>query len=437
MDIQKTTADQLKMFPSSEKITVSLYPHQRKAIDELRTGSILCGGVGSGKSRTGLGYFYKNVCGCEMKKGRSEDEYEFSKMMMSPRNLYIITTPRKRDTREWDEELSIFGLSRNQKMNPYMINVTVDSWNNVGKYVDVQDAFFIFDEQRAIGSGAWGKALIKIAKTNDWIMLSATPGDVWMDYCTVFVANGFYKNKTDFVRRHVIYDRFAKYPKIKKYFDTDVLEELRDRILVTMPVKRDVIKKHKYVCVSYPEEAYADVAKRRWNIFKNEPCRDAGELCRVFRRIVNSDPSRVKALEDIVRDKKRVIVFYTHDYERELIRKMCKRNKFTIGEWSGHRHDIIPPTDEWVFLVQYTAGSEGWNCVKTDTIVFYSQSYSYKAMIQAAGRTDRINTPFDTLYYYHLITTSSIDDGIKKCLDHKRDFNAKAFEPKQLSFAIT
>ncbi len=425
-DIQRTS-DQTILFRSTSKMIVSLYPHQRSAIDRMASGSILCGGVGSGKSRAGLGYYYKDVCKCDMIPAGKDGAFEFSKTMGKPTNLYIITTPRKRDTFEWDEELNAFGLSRDSKINPYLIEITVDSWNNIGKYVDVEGAFFIFDEQRAVGSGAWAKSMIKISKKNDWIMLSATPGDVWMDYCTVFVANGFYKNKTEFVRRHVIYDRFAKYPKVSRYVDTEHLESLRRKILVTMPAKRDVLKKNETVMVSYSEEAYRKVSQERWNVFTNEPIRDAGELCRTLRRIVNTDPSRVEALADIVRKRKRVIVFYNYDYERALIKKMCKENRFRLGEWSGHKHDAIPETESWVFMVQYTAGSEGWNCTDTDTIAFYSQSYSYKAMTQASGRTDRINTPYDTLYYYHLMSVSSIDNAIKKCLDRKQDFNAKGF----------
>ena len=371
-----------------------------------------------------------------MRSKYEDGEYkcEFSETMSTPKNLYIITTPKKRDTLEWDEELSYLNLSRDSSLNPYLITIVVDSWNNIGKYVDVEDSFFIFDEQRAVGSGAWAKALIKIARKNQWILLSATPGDVWMDYCTVFIANGFYKNKTEFIRRHVVYDRFVKYPKVKRYLDTDHLERLRDKILVTMPVKRNIIKKNIYVPVMYNIEAYDMVRKERWNPFESRPARDAGEICRVLQRIVNCDSSRVEALISIVKTKKKVIVFYNFNYERELIRKAARKNRIRIAEWSGHRHDSIPKTEEWIFLVQYTAGSEGWNCIETDTIAFYSQSYSYKAMIQAAGRIDRINTPYHTLYYYRFMSKSSIDESIKKCLDRKKDFNARGFARNERLF---
>ena len=321
MDVRKQTS----LFRSNAMVRVDLYDHQRSAIDRLGTGSILCGGVGSGKSRTALAYFYRDVCGVSMSKEKFCDDfgegYEFDHVMGSPKNLYIITTPKKRDSLEWDTELSFFELSRDSKLNPYLLEVHVDSWNNIGKYKDVKDAFFIFDEQRAVGSGTWGKALISIARKNQWIMLSATPGDVWMDYCTVFVANGFYKNKTEFVRRHVVYDPYAKYPRIKKYIDTERLERLRDRILVTMPVERHILKKKIYVPVKYNAKVYKTITKNRWNIFESAPIKDAGEYCRVVRRLVNTDPTRPQALLDILQSKKKIIVFYSYNYELDILKE--------------------------------------------------------------------------------------------------------------------
>ena len=430
---------QTSLFRSNAMVRVDLYDHQRSAIDRLGTGSILCGGVGSGKSRTALAYFYRDVCGVSMSKEKFSDDrgegYEFDSVMGSPKDLYIITTPKKRDSFEWDAELANFELSRDSNLNPYLITVQVDSWNNIAKYTKVKNAFFIFDEQRAVGSGTWGQSLIAIAKKNQWIMLSATPGDVWMDYCTVFIANGFYRNKSEFVRRHVVYDPYAKYPRIKRYIDTERLERLRDRILVSMPVERHILKKKIYVPVEYNKKVYREITKKRWNIFESAPIKDAGEYCRVVRRLVNSDPTRLEALGRIVESRRKVIVFYSNDYERELIHRFAKKNKILIREWSGHRHDELPDTDEWIFLVQYTAGAEGWNCITTNTVVFYSQSYSYKAMTQAAGRIDRLNTPYSTLYYYYLISQAPIDGTIKKCLDRKKSFNVRGFVKNlQLSF---
>ena len=72
-----------------------------------------------------------------------------------PKDLYIITTAKKRDTLEWEGELSPFLLSTNPDVNLYQNKVVIDSWNNISKYKDITDAFFIFDEQRVVGSGTW------------------------------------------------------------------------------------------------------------------------------------------------------------------------------------------------------------------------------------------------------------------------------------------
>lgn len=395
--------------------------YQLDAIDNLRNGSILCGGVGSGKSRTSLGYYYKQ-CGGDPRS----DTYV---KMKNPLDLYIITTARKRDTLEWEGELPVFLMSKNPAVSIYKNKIVIDSWNNVKKYEDVKNAFFIFDEQRVIGSGAWVKAFLKIAKYNQWILLSATPGDTWQDYITVFIANGFYKNRTEFIREHVVYSRFSKFPKVDKYINTGRLIRLRNRILVDMDFDRKTISHHKDVFVRYDTSTYHDVMKNRWNVYKNKPIINAGELCYTLRKVVNTEPDRLNKVLDIFYKHGRVIIFYNFDYELDMLRSLVDMidKDVKLAEWNGHKHQPIPESKEWLYFVQYTSGAEGWNCIKTNCIVFFSQNYSYKVMEQAAGRIDRLNTPFPELYYYHLKSKSKIDLAISRAILQKKNFNERKY----------
>lgn len=401
---------------------LKLRDYQLDAIDKMKTGCILNGGVGSGKSLTSLSYYY-------IQQGGSKTFVQGGKYikMKDPKDLYIITTARKRDTMEWEGELAPFLLSIHPEVSAYKNKVTVDSWNNVQKYKDVKGAFFIFDEQRVVGSGAWVKAFLKIAKVNDWILLSATPGDTWSDYIPVFLANGFYKNKTEFLREHAVYSRFTKYPKIEKFINTGRLLKLRRSILIDMDFKRDTIPHHEDVYVHFDMTTYKDITKRRWDIWKDEPIQNASGLCYALRKVVNTHESRCIKLLEIFKDHPKMIVFYNFDYELDILKKLSYGPNVTVAEWNGHKHEPTPTTDSWVYLVQYTAGAEGWNCITTDTIVFYSQNYSYKIMHQSAGRIDRLNTPFKDLYYYHLKTRSGIDLAIAKALKYKKKFNENSF----------
>lgn len=398
-------------------MAIELYDHQKKALAKMRNGCILNGGVGSGKSITALAYYFTQ-------QGGKLDPFEY---MRSPKDLYIITTARKRDTLEWQKDMLPFLMSTNPKHNKiYGNKIIVDSWNNIGKYSDISGAFFIFDEQRVVGSGTWVKAFLKIARGNDWILLSATPGDKWEDYIPVFLANGFYKNKTEFTREHIVYSSYTKFPKVDRYLGTARLERLRDRILVDMDFDRKTVQHHEDVYVSYDIPKYKDAIRTRWNPYKDEPIEQASGLCYVLRRIVNEDISRQTALLDIVADHPRVIIFYNFDYELDILKNLVYINDgdcLDIAEWNGHKHQPIPESDKWVYLVQYTAGAEGWNCIKTDTIIFYSQNYSYKIVQQATGRIDRLNTPYTDLYYYHLKSRSGIDLAISKALKEKKKFN--------------
>ena len=402
---------------------MKLRDYQLDAVKHMKNGCILNGGVGSGKSLTSLSYYY-------LKNSGDEDFLnggQYVPMNDPPKDLYIITTARKRDTLEWEGELAPFLLSVHPENNSYSNKVIVDSWNNIQKYKDVKKSFFIFDEQRVVGSGAWVKAFLKIAKVNEWILLSATPGDTWMDYIPVFLANGFYKNKTEFIREHVVYSRFCKYPKVDRYINTGKLLRLRREILIDMSFKRETVQHHKDIYVDYDAKMYKDIMRRRWDIWKDEPITNASGLCYALRKVVNTHPSRLESLVNIFSKHNKIIVFYNFDYELELLKDVYYGRNVKVAEWNGHKHEPIPKNKKWVYLVQYTAGAEGWNCIETDTIVFFSQNYSYKIMHQSAGRIDRLNTPYTDLYYYHLKTHSGIDLAISRAIKSKKKFNEKAF----------
>ena len=402
---------------------MELRDYQLEAIGKMKNGCILNGGVGSGKSLTSLSYYYlQNGGSLEFLSGK-----DYIPMPNPPKDLYIITTARKRDTFEWEGELSHFLLSTHEELNKYDNKVIVDSWNNIQKYKDVEDAFFIFDEQRVVGSGAWVKAFLKIAKKNQWILLSATPGDTWSDYIPVFIANGFYKNKTEFMREHAVFSRFSKYPKIEKYIGTGKLIRQRREILVDMKFERETVQHHYDIYVEYDNKLYKDVMKRRWDIWNDEPIINASGLCYALRKIVNSHESRSTKLLELFETHQKMIVFYNFDYELEILKSLYFGEGVIIAEWNGHKHEPTPTGNQWVYLVQYTAGAEGWNCITTDTIVFYSLNYSYKIMHQSAGRIDRLNTPYKDLHYYYLKSRSGIDLAIERALNDKRKFNESSF----------
>lgn len=373
-----------------------LYPHQKEAVEKMHNGCLLCGGVGSGKSITSLYYYFYKECG----------------VIKLP--LYIITTARKRDTAEWYTECLRF---------PGLKPVAVDSWNNIGKYANVRNAFFIFDEQRVVGKGKWSKMFIRIAKNNKWILLSATPGDTWLDYIPVMIANGYYRNRTDFLTQHVVFNPYVKYQQVQKYINCDKLVWIKSKILVDMELIRHTERHVEYIECGYDKELYKKVMKHRWDIYEDCPIENVSRLCSIIRRIPNESASRQVALINLVREHPKCIIFYNFDYELDIIKESLNGTDMVLAEWNGHRHESIPDSDRWAYLVQYTAGSEGWNCVETNVVIFYSLSYSYKTTEQAMGRIDRLNTPFKDLFYFFLVSRAPIDIAIRRCLARKKDFN--------------
>ncbi len=392
---------------------VDLYDHQKSAIEKLKPGSILVGGVGSGKTLTALVYFFEKICyGKIMQNGHND----YSPMRLK-KDLYVITTAKKRDSLDWVKEASHI---------PLKIKM-VDSWNNIAKYASIKDAFFIFDEQRVVGAGAWVKSFLKITKNNQWILLSATPADTWMDLIPVFVANGFYKNRSDFLRRHVVYSRFSKFPKVERYLEIPKLIRLRDSVMINMHFRRNTVSHEIKIICDFDKEKQKRLMVDRWDIYHNVPIRDVSQLCYLLRRLVNSDKDRLIKLNELLGTHKKIIVFYNFDYELDLLRNFAKELKIQYSEWNGHKHEDISQSNSWLYFIQYMAGAEGWNCIETNCIVFFSQNYSYRIMTQAAGRIDRLDTPFTDLYYYIFISNSIIDLAIDRALKNKQRFNENRF----------
>ena len=386
----------------------------------MHNGCILCGGTGSGKSVTSLAYYFKG-CGGQVIPTIGK--------MKNPKDLYVITTARKRDSGEWLGDMSHFLISPYEECTPYKMKVVIDSWNNIKKYDEVTNAFFIFDEQRVVGYGSWTKSFLKIAKNNEWILLSATPGDTYSDYMPVFIANGFYKNKTEFTREHCVYSRYSKFPQIERYINTGRLNRLRRIVLVDMPYEKPAEQHHFDIFCDYDKLAYKELCRTRFNIDTGEPIENASEFCYELRKICNSDISRINFVLDMHKKVDRIIIFYNFDYELEALLNAPYDDGVVVAQWNGHIHEEVPrKCSRWIYLVQYAAGAEAWNCILTDTMIFYSQNYSYKMTTQAAGRIDRLTTPYRDLNYYHLKSKSGIDLAISKSLSEKKKFNETKFD---------
>ena len=392
---------------------IDLYDHQKSAIEKLKPGSILVGGVGSGKTLTSLVYFYEKICNGKIMQ---KNNIDYSPMRLK-KDLYVITTAKKRDSLDWIKEASNINLEIK----------AVDSWNNISKYITIKDSFFIFDEQRVVGSGAWVKSFLKITKNNQWILLSATPADTWMDLIPVFVANGFYKNRSDFLRQHVVYSRFSKFPKVERYLEITKLIRFRDSIMINMHFKKNTVSHETKVLCNFDKEKQRILMVDRWDIYNNVPIRDVSQLCYLLRKLVNSDKDRLIKLEEILERHNKIIIFYNFDYELEILRDFAKNIGIAFSEWNGHKHEDIPKFNNWLYAVQYMSGAEGWNCIQTDTVVFFSQNYSYRMMTQAAGRIDRLDTNYLDLYYYTFVSNSVIDLSIEKAIKNKQRFNENRF----------
>ena len=378
-------------------MSLQLRAEQAQAIKKLKTGSILIGDVGTGKTVTSLSYFSRKA---------------------PERPIMVLTTAKKRNSGEWFEDAMKLSLRTDME---------VDSWNNISKYVNHKGYSFIFDEQRVVGHGKWTKDFLKIAANNDWILLTATPADTYMDLIPVLIANGFYKNRTEFCEKHVRWSPYTRYPKVAGFYSTDILDYYRSQLYVPMPVVKKAVREDHFIDVDFSEEEQTRIKVDRWNPYLDEPVKDAGEMIRLLRQSSNTNWSRYSAVKSICKTTPKVIIFYNLNYELDILRGLAEDLDVPVAEYNGHVHQNIPQADRWVYLVQTQAGAEGWNCIETDTVVFYSLPYSYRAFEQAKGRIDRLNTPYKVLHYYILRSASFIDQSIWRSVRRKKNFQALRF----------
>ena len=379
---------------------IQLYQHQLDALDKLKVGSVLYGDVGTGKTFTSLAFYKGN----------------FSHL-----SLVVITTAKKRNDGDWEEEAELSGIPR----------IQVDSWNNLENYKGLQNTFFIFDEQRVVGNGKWARTFIYIARRNPWILLSGTPGDKWEDYIPIFLANGFYKNKTEFGNMHLEYSRYTKFPQVIRYHNEHLLERNRNSVLVRMEVERHTTRHRKTIWVDYDQELYNKALKERWNVFEDYPMQNISECRSVLRRLVNTHMSRIDVTRVLLDIHERLIVFYNFNYERDILIDLCNEIGRPYSQYNNRQHDPLPEGEEWLYILQYTAGAEGWNCITTDTILYFSLNDSWKITEQTEGRIDRLNTPYTDLNYIYLRSKAKLDMDIQATLNKKKKFNMNAWLRKQ------
>ena len=226
---------------------------------------------------------------------------------------------------------------------------------------------------------------------------------------------------------HIVYDRYAKFPKVSKYLNERKLNRLRDTILIDMKFDRHTVQHHHDITTEFDRKKYKEVMKNRWDPYKEQPIEQASGLCYVLRHIVNEDKTRAEAILDIYKKHPRLIIFYNFTYERDILIDLDYGEGVEVAEYNGLTHQPIPTGDKWVYIVNYMAGAEGWNSIQTNAIAFYSQTYSYKILQQSIGRIDRLNTPYTDLHYYHLKSKSAIDISINRALKQKKIFNARSF----------
>ena len=194
-----------------------------------------------------------------------------------------------------------------------------------------------------------------------------------------------------------------------------------------MHFERKTKRHRQFIPSNYDTNLYEKVMRDRWNVFEDKPIENGSEFLQLLRKIVAMDEDRIFNAKFLMDIHDRLIIFYNYNYERDVLIQIAKDLGKQYWEWNGHAHQEVPNKEKWLYIVQYTAGAEGWNCISTNVILFYSMNYSFKIVEQAEGRIDRLNTSYNDLEYYFLTSESQIEKDIFKAVQTKQKFNESAW----------
>lgn len=308
----------------------------------------------------------------------------------------------------------------------------IKSFTKLLKETDLMGAYFVGDEYHKYKNpvSKRSKQLQKLEHFNK-IGLSATPltNDIIMDGMSYLIHAGYYKNKTDFMRKSGLENHKGRFGEITVYnqdgsVNTEMwpyyntmkqqLSEIMYRPKINI-ADYDMPGVEKHINqLDYNEKLYEDM---RSLAYANRQRMFASPIDYAMEAIdrIHRDPQRLEELMKIIKDKdvKQPLIFYHNVCVKDAIVEELEKNNITnyqIISGENNFRDVDIERDA-PMLVQYQSGSEGIEMKFSNTSIFYQNQRSYAILEQARGRNVRRGMTHDINHYY-LIADNEVDQEV-------------------------
>ena len=395
-----------------------LYDFQKELLNKIEPNYILAADTGTGKTMMAIHHY--------LRYGKGE-------------SLLIVCPPQKKKEGGWDREIEFV-------CNHYGIEIEYEtlSFGMIAKrWKDYKGWFIVLDECHYAKNptSQRGKATINLTKVSThFLLLSATPSsNGWGDTIAYMIMFGYYKNKTQFLKEHAIYEDKYFGPKPIK-----VVSDFKDAEKLKEIYQSFSIKLAKEECLDLPGIVFEDVSfksTKEYKIIEKDRILTVGDddflydsvpkLQHGLRFYANQE-DKLKYSEMLAEGtSENIIIFYYYQEEKNELKKIMKKLKKKVFEVSGQATEL-PDKSKWsglhnsVTLVQYMAGSAGIELQYANLVVFYTPTYSFQDYEQALGRAYR-NGQTKKVTVYRYITKNTVEEAIYGALKHKRDFTEALF----------
>lgn len=311
----------------------------------------------------------------------------------------------------------------------------------------------ILDEVHKIKLSSSGKAskrmknLIKLTKSSyitTTLGLSATPfSNSYIDVAPYLILAGFYKNKSQFLKRHI--KHFDKYFApitgpgtgivAKSYFkDPDLITKRFESIKVSIDTSQYYPKVERFHIKSHLNKDTATQYRQikldyKHHINYEYPIQARTEQQRL---ISNHDYEKDLQLLKILQWRKNikqapVLIFYQYSSSLANLLQVLTQSYplYKIKIINGnHRLNFeqAPSNPDTIILIQYQAGGEGLDWQWSNLSIFYEAPVQYEKLVQARGRNVRDKSIMKRVYHYELESANTIDSERWNIMKHHKDF---------------
>lgn len=391
-----------------------LYNFQRQLLNSIEENYIIAADTGTGKTMMAIHHYLKHNTG---------------------EPLLILAPPQKIKEGGWQRELDFVASHYNIEIPYDIISYGVLS----KRWKEYKDWFLVMDECHYVKNptSQRGKAAINLTKqSTNFLLLSATPSsNGWGDTIAYMIMFGYYKNKTQFLKEHAVYNRidYGNGP-------VNVVSDYRDQEKLQKLYQSFSIKLAKEDCLDLPPLVFEKVhfkPSKEYNIIKKDRVLGEELFDNISKlqhglRFYANQADKLKYTEMLLEGtEENVIIFYNYKQENEELKKIAKKLKKKVFEVSGSKTNL-PDKEKWtslknsVTIVQYQAGAAGIELQYANIVIFHTPTYSYQDYEQALGRAYR-NGQTKKVTVYQYITKNTIETSIYQALAAKKDFTEELF----------